>query len=114
LYSDRWLRSSDGEAKEYAYEVARNSVMLQRALQVEHFKSQDLPEQVDLYRVGPAHGGQGSVVSFWPSKSAAESYQEGFRIESIHKYQAPLDSVVPSRSGAGELWANVNEIRQVD
>jgi len=113
-HSDLWTRGSDGDAKEHAYNTARRNPLLQRALQVEYFKSQYLPEQIDLYRVGPAHGGQGEVVSFFGNRKQAEAYQKRFGVESIYKYRSELNNIIPSRSGAGELWANVNEIRQID
>jgi hypothetical protein len=112
-WANKWLSGSDGEAKEVAYDMAMNNTFLRSALQVEHF-GRKLPEEVNLYRVGPAQSTAGSVISFWPTRKMAESYQKIEGVGRVFKYKAPLEVVIPTGSGAGELWAHMDQVINVN
>jgi len=112
-YSSKWAKDVDGPAKEFAYRLAMENQFLHSALLVEHFNSTTIPNKMTLWRVGPPNTEQGVAASFWGNRQAAESYQKRFGIESIHKYEVETRHVVPSRTGAGELWANHYEAREI-
>jgi hypothetical protein len=114
LYSDKWLRGVDGSAKEFAFAYARNDYAIQEALLGEHFGIDTIPANIRLYRVGALDTGEGSVGSFWSSRGAAEAYQARMGVEAIYEYSVPAEFVVPSGSGAGEIWADINMIKQID
>ena len=112
-YAGEWLRSSDGEAKELAYALAQREYILQEALWAEHYGIDTIPQEARLFRVGALETGSGSIGSFFTTEEAAAAYQQRFGVESVHEFVAPIGTVVPSGSGAGEVWADVNEIREV-
>jgi len=100
-FSDKWLRGVDPEAREDAISVVQGDKLLHSYLLHEHF-GLDIPEKVTLYRVGPNL--PGGTNSFFPNREVAESYQKRMDMESIHEYEVPTNEVIPSLSGAGEIW----------
>lgn len=98
---DKWLRNVDPEAREDAISVVQNNKLLKSYLLHEHF-GLDVPEKTTLYRVGRAKTGM--TNSFFPNRQVAEVYQKRMGVESIHEYEVPTNEVIPSLSGAGEIW----------
>ena len=98
---DKWLRNVDPEAREDAISVVQNNKLLKSYLLHEQF-GLDVPEKTTLYRVGRAKTGM--TNSFFPNKQVAEAYQKRMGVESIYEYEVPTNEVIPSLSGAGEIW----------
>jgi len=98
---DKWLRNVDPEAREDAISVVQSNKLLKSYLLHEHF-GLDIPEKTTLYRVGRAKTGM--TNSFFPNKQVAEAYQKRMGVESIYEYEVPTNEVIPSLSGAGEIW----------
>jgi hypothetical protein len=98
---DKWLRNIEPEAREDAISVVQNNKLLKSYLLHEHF-GLDIPEKTTLYRVGRAKTGM--TNSFFPNKQVAEAYQKRMGVESIYEYEVPTNEIIPSLSGAGEIW----------
>ncbi len=99
--NDNWLKSVDPQSRDDAIDIVNNNKLLKSYLLHEHF-GLDIPEKVKLYRVGPIRNGM--TNSFFPNRKVAESYQKRMGVESIHEFEANTNDVVPSLSGAGEIW----------
>lgn len=66
-----------------------------------------LPATVPVYRVGGIRQG---INSFFVSKAAADAYQKRMDFDKVEKHKARTMRIVPSRSGAGEVWVHSDDI----
>jgi len=102
--SDKWVRGSDYEAKQNAYDyVTRDFPELGDKLRSAAFKK-NTPEKVLIYRVGALRG----ITSFFPSEKQAKSYSERLGVDEVDKYEVNTEEIIPTFSGSGELWVNVD------
>lgn len=107
--ASKWLRSSDTEAREEAFDTAINDITFRAILMEDAFKKPfiSLPKTVPLYRVGPVRPG---INSFFITKAAAKAYQKRLDFDKVEKYEGRTMRIVPSGSGAGEVWAKAEDL----
>ena len=104
--SDKWLRDSDYEAKQNAYDyVTRDFPELGEAMREEQF-GQNYPPVAKLYRVGGVRSG---IVSFFPSREQAESYAQRLGVDGVTVVRVRTNNIVPTFSGAAEIWATEDD-----
>ena len=106
--SGKWLRSSDYDAKQNAYDyVTRDFPEVGEAMRLEAF-GENYPEIVKVYRVGGMGNG---IISFFPRRGTAESYAKRFGdIGDIEWIKIRTENLIPTFSGSGELWATKDDI----
>jgi len=105
--ADKWLRSSDYDAKQNAYDYAtRDFPELGKSLREEFFNG-NVPKTIKAYRTSTPDG----VTSFFPEKSTAESYAKRFgTIDDVESFNVSTDNLIPSGSGSGEFWAMSEDV----
>lgn len=107
---DKWTRASDYEARQNAFDYAtRDFPELGQQLREAYFGKPDsmLPDVVSLYRVGTMQDG---VNSFFTGLKQAEVYQRRFGVERVQKVSFDPRRLVPSGTGAGEIWGSSDDV----
>jgi len=103
-YSHKWTSGIDLSGRSMAIYLANSNEKLKKYLQFEHF-GRKIPKDVLLYRVGDIENSEYEWSSFWTSLESAKAYQKRFGANIIYKYKTNIKNVIPSLSGAGEVYA---------
>ncbi len=65
----------------------------------------DYPKYVTVYRVGNIdYYDESGIVSLFATLGAAQRYQKRFDVDVIREFQVPTSRIVPTLTGAGEVW----------
>lgn len=103
--SRKWLSGSDYESKVNAYDYAqRDFPGVGDYLRATYLKSKG---DVKAYRVGIVGSG---VTSYFINRVAADHYAQRFGVNTVREVLLDYSHVVPTGSGAGEIWADEEAI----
>ncbi len=106
--SDKWLRSSDAEARQNAWDYAtRDFPELGDYLRMRDFGMKE--GIIVLFRSGGASGGD--LHSYFPNRQLAETYAKRFDGGTVDVYTGRIEEVLPSGSGSGEVWAYAGDLK---
>jgi len=103
-YSYKWTGGIDPSGRDMAVQIANSNRKLKQYLHYRQF-GKKIPKEVILYRVGGIEFDNYEWSSFWAKYGAAKMYQKRFGVNIIYKYKATINNVIPSLSGAGEIFA---------
>ncbi len=108
-YIYKWLGGIDPAGRDMAIHITNSNRKLKQYLHFRQF-GKKIPKRVTLYRVGGIEDDY-EWSSFWTKYGAAKAYQKRFDVNRIYRYKASINNIIPSLSGAGEVFAkNVKEI----
>jgi len=113
---DKWIKGVDNAGREEAAMLFQDSPKLARYLRADHIRmmresgtwqEMTIPKfinkDITLYRVGGTREG---FNSFFIRKKVAENYAERFGVETVRKYTIKGEFMIPTQSGAGEVFAH--------
>jgi hypothetical protein len=105
--ASKWIKGVDPQGKLNAYQLASDNWQLRRKLLKDQFG--DWKGTTKVYRVGPATD---EITSVFPNREVAKNYAKRMGVEGINEFKVSIDDLVPSQSGAGELFVNKNSLIQ--
>jgi len=109
-YMQRWVSGIDADSRDTAFGLAMGNKELHEYLLEEAF-GKSYPMETTLYRVGGLGDiEEGRVVSLFIDRGTAESYQVRMGVDSISEYRVFTKAIVPTLSGSGEVWVEIDEL----